>query len=307
MISCFFIQTRDTQTSDLAMSSPRSMLLNHGIRPKQSLGQNFLCDPQAAEAIVRHARIRPTETVMEIGSGTGALTIPASRTAAAVYAVETDGRLMALLSETIRENGLANVMIINSSFMDVDLSTLHEKAKQRLVVLGNLPYYISSQILIRLVRNRRYIDRAILMFQQELADRITAVPGNRDYGRLSVLLRYCAAVKPLMRVRKELFFPRPKVASAVVGITFDQSVETDERQDDLLFDIIKTAFAKRRKTIRNALTSGKPEISAAIWDRILEQAGISGGERAEALDASNYLDICRYYKELAANRTEPKK
>ena len=289
------------------MSSPRSLLINHGIRPKQSLGQNFLCDPQAAEAIVRHARISPAETVVEIGSGTGALTIPAARTAADVYAVETDGRLMAVLSETIQEYDLANVTIINRSFMDVDLPELYEKAGRRLVVLGNLPYYISSQILIRLIRNRRYIDRAILMFQQELADRITASPGSRDYGRLSVLLRYCAAVKPLMRVRKELFFPRPKVASAVVGITFTHSPGSDDRQDDLLFDIIKTAFAKRRKTIRNALTSGKPEIPATAWDRILDQAGISGGDRAEALDASNYHDICRYYKELTETRTEPKK
>ena len=307
MIGCFFIQTHDTQASDLAMSSPRSLLINHGIRPKQSLGQNFLCDPQAAEAIVRHACISPAETVVEIGSGTGALTIPIARTAADVYAVETDGRLMAVLSETIQEYDLANVTIINRSFMDVDLPELYEKAGRRLVVLGNLPYYISSQILIRLIRHRRYIDRAILMFQQELADRITAVPGSRDYGRLSVMLRYCGTVKPLMRVRKELFFPRPKVASAVVGITFDQFTEADDGRDNLLFDIIKTAFAKRRKTIRNALTSGKPEIPATVWDQILEQAGISGGERAEVLDASDYLDICRYYKELAANRPEPEK
>lgn len=288
-------------------SSPRRLLAGRNIRPKQSLGQNFLCDPQAAEAIVRHARIGPSDTVLEIGAGTGALTIPAARAAAAVYAVETDGRLIGLLEGSLRENGLDNVSVINSSFMEVDTAALHRVSGQRLVVLGNLPYYISSQILVRLIQTRRYIDRAILMFQQELADRITAPPGNRDYGRLSVMLRYCAIVKPLMRVKKELFFPRPKVASTVVGITFDQSPPIHDCEDELMFDIIKAAFAKRRKTIKNALAAGRPEVPVSVWERILQHADISGGLRAEALDAPDYLDICKYYKELIEDKTKPNK
>ncbi len=285
------------------MASPRALLASRDIRPKQSLGQNFLCDPQAAEAIVRHACINPSDTVVEIGSGTGALTFAAARTAATVFAIETDRRLVGLLTEMTQENDLDNITIINRSFMDVDLARLYEKTGQRLVVLGNLPYYISSQILVRLIRSRRYIDRAVLMFQQELADRITALPGNKTYGRLSVMLRYCATVKSVMRVKKDLFFPKPKVASAVVAIRFNQPIKNGDCEDDLLFEIIKIAFAKRRKTIKNALTTGKPEIPASVWEQILRQSGINGNDRAEVLDAPDYLDICKYYKELTRDRT----
>jgi 16S rRNA (adenine1518-N6/adenine1519-N6)-dimethyltransferase len=282
------------------MPSPKTLLTARDIRPKKSLGQNFLCDPQAAEAIVRHGRIGPEDTVVEIGAGTGALTVPAARAAAGLYAVETDGRLMEVLTENIRENDLDNVTIVNRSIMDVDLAGFYEKAGRRLVVMGNLPYYISSQILVRLIQARRFIERAVLMFQQELADRITAPPGSRDYGRLSVMLRYCAEVKSLMHVRKELFYPRPQVASVVVGIVFNRALESAACDDEMLFDIIKTAFSKRRKTIRNALSSGNPEIPPATWDQVLEKAGIHPDSRAEALDAPAYVDICRGCKELAA-------
>ncbi|MEW6076558.1 MAG: 16S rRNA (adenine(1518)-N(6)/adenine(1519)-N(6))-dimethyltransferase RsmA [Thermodesulfobacteriota bacterium] len=280
------------------MSSTKALLTAHDVRPKKSLGQNFLCDPQAAEAIVRHGRIGPADTVVEIGAGTGALTVHAARAASRVYAVETDSRLMDVLTETIREKDIGNVTIVNRNFMDVDLAEFFEKAGSKLVVMGNLPYYISSQILVRLIEKRRLIDRAVLMFQQELADRIAAPPGSRDYGRLSAMLRYCAEVRPLMRVRKELFYPRPAIASAVVGILFKPSSETVSCDDELLFEIIKTAFAKRRKTIKNALASGKSGAPPALWDQILEQAGIDPESRAEALDAPAYVDICRWYKAL---------
>ncbi len=286
------------------MPSPRALLTARDIRPRKKLGQNFLCDPQAAQAIVRHAHITPADTVVEIGAGTGALTIPAAHAAAIVYAIEPDYRLIDLLAENVRENGLGNVSIINAGFMDVDLSELYEKAGQRLIIMGNLPYYLSSQILVRLIKTRRYIERAVLMFQQELADRLTAPPGNREYGRLSVMLRYCAEIKPLMRVKKELFFPRPKVASTVVGIIFYSPETFEACDDDRLFEIIKIAFAKRRKTIRNALVSGKPEVPSTIWDQVLRQAGVNREDRAETLDASDYLDICRYYKKLVDNNME---
>jgi len=286
------------------MPSPKTLLSIRNIHPKQSLGQNFLCDPQAAEAIVRHGKISPTDAVIEIGAGTGAMTIPTARAAAMVYAIETDGRLIGLLDETIKSSGLDNISVQNSDFMDVDIAGLFEKAGQRLVVMGNLPYNLSSQILVRLIHKRRYIKRAVLMFQQELADRITAPPGNREYGRLSVMLRYCADVKPLMRMKNDLFFPRPKVASTVVGIVFKNFMPNDDADDELLFEIIKIAFAKRRKTIKNALTSGKPEVSPEIWEQVLQQAGINRGNRAETLDASDYLEICKYYKILTGEHPE---
>ena len=280
------------------MRSPKTLLMARDIRPRQTLGQNFLCDPQTAAAIVRHGNIRPDDTVVEIGAGTGALTVPAARAAARVFAIETDGRLIDLLTDTLQKNRLENVSIHHNDFMDIDLADFYSKTGQRLIVMGNLPYYLSSQILVRLVQERRYIKRAVLMFQQELADRIAAGPGSRKYGRLSVMLRYCADIKPLMRIKKELFYPKPKVTSAVVSIDFKGFTGAGDCEENLLFEIIKIAFAQRRKTIKNALTAGKPDIPQGMWKAVLEKAGINPGSRAEALDASDYIDICKYYKAL---------
>ena len=296
------IWNRD-KTLSFAMPKPKAQLRARDIRPRQSLGQNFLCDPQAAEAIVRLARITSQDTIVEIGAGTGALTVPAARTAKKVFAIETDGRLIDPLTEALRDNGLDNVEVIHRDFMTMDLDRLYAQAGRPLIVLGNLPYYISSQILVRLVEQRRLIERAVLMFQRELAERITAAPGGRDYGRLSAMLRYCAEVKPLMRVRSELFFPRPKVASAVIGIVFKDTASGPLPDEERLFEIIKIAFAQRRKTIKNALSSGLTQATPAVWEEILRRAGIAPEKRAEALDAADYVDICKYYMELAENRS----
>lgn len=286
------------------MTTPVSLLKAHHLRPRKSLGQNFLCDPGTAETIIRRARLSGTGTVLEVGAGTGALTVAAARQAARVYAVETDGRLIEILAENLRSAGLDNVHIIHADFMDLDLAGL-ETAGAPLTVIGNLPYYLSSQILVRLITHRRQLDRAVLMFQQELADRLTAAPGGRDFGRLSVMLRYCAAVSPLLRVRRQMFFPRPAVDSQVVEIRFRRPDTPPDCPDALLFQIIKAAFGRRRKTIKNALSGSGLGLSPAAWAALLERAGLSPAARAETLDAPDYVAICRYYQQTQEENTRP--
>lgn len=284
------------------MKSPRTLLRAHDITPKKSLGQNFLCDPQASEMIIRRCGLTPADTVLEIGSGTGALTIPAARAAARIHAIETDERLIELLDNAVAENRLDNVTIHHKNVMDLDIPAMAKGAGGRLIVIGNLPYYLSSQILIRLVDTRAYIHRAILMFQQEVARRVTALPGTGEYGRLSVIMGYCAAVTTVARLKPDLFYPRPQVHSQVIEIEFKNIPATGGCDEALLFDIIKHAFGKRRKTLKNALSSGMPGPCAPSWMDILGDAGVDPGVRAETLTPEDFINICNAYKSTYGNK-----
>ncbi|MDY6905939.1 MAG: 16S rRNA (adenine(1518)-N(6)/adenine(1519)-N(6))-dimethyltransferase RsmA [Thermodesulfobacteriota bacterium] len=278
------------------MQSPKALLKANHIIPKKSLGQNFLCDRQASEMIVRRCGISTNDTVVEIGAGTGALTVPAAKAADRLHAIETDGRLIKILENVVAKNQLNNVVIHHQNVMDADLSDLADDAHGKLIVIGNLPYYLSSQILIRLVTSRHVINRAVLMFQQEVAQRISAAPGTGEYGRLSVIMGYCADVTPLARLKPDLFFPRPQVHSEIIEIKFKPVPSHANCDDDTLFDIIKHAFGKRRKTLKNALTSGMPGPGGQAWTDILTRAGVDPGARAETLTAANFVSICNSYK-----------
>lgn len=286
------------------MTSPRTILSDHDISPKKSLGQNFLCDPQAAEMIVRKCGLAKEDVVVEIGPGTGALTIPAARQAARVYAIETDGRLIGLLKDAVRDAGLDNVTVLHQDILKTDIREICREACRKLVVMGNLHYYISSQILMDLVEKREAVDRAVLMFQQELARRIAAPPGGREYGRISVALRYCAELSTVARLKPNLFFPRPGVDSEVVRVVFRPWPASGDCDETLFFDMIKAAFATRRKTIKNALSAGMPRLSAAAWEELLGRAGVSPSARAETLDVPDFLSICRHYAAAAGGGSE---
>jgi len=205
------------------MTSPKVLLNAWNLRPKKKLGQHFLVDPSTAEMIVRRSRITSKDTVMEIGAGLGALTIPLAKIAGCVYAVETDPQLAQLLKTELLVHKLANVEIIEKNILRVDIHSMAKKRRNRLIVMGNLPYNISSQVLVQLIETRDHVNRAILMFQKELARRITASPGNKDYGRLTVMLSYCAEIKSIAAIASSLFYPAPKIDSEVVEVNFNIS------------------------------------------------------------------------------------
>ncbi len=280
------------------MTSPKTLLTARAIHPRKRLGQNFLCDPQAAEMIVRRAGLEAGETVVEIGAGTGALTVPAARRVSRLYAVETDPRLLELLEESLRDQGLTNVLIRHEDALQTDLRELAAETGRPLTVIGNLPYNISSQVLIQLIHQRKAVARAVLMFQQELADRLTAAPGGRDFGRLTVMLRYCADITPLARLKPDLFYPRPRVFSEVLAIRFKADTGLPPTEETLLFAIIKAAFGNRRKTIKNALLHQDLGLIPELCEAALKQAGIDDRARAETLDAQNYVALCQSYTAL---------
>jgi len=273
------------------MTSPKALLTGWNIRAKKQLGQNFLSDPSTAEMIVRRAGIGPEEVVLEIGAGLGAMTIPTAEVAKTVFAVETDGRIIDLLKTELLARNLRNVTVLHQDVLRLDLDEFVPKKENRLVIIGNLPYNISSQILIRLIQWRHRIERAVLMFQKELAGRIAAPPGGKDYGRISVLIQYCADIRQLAVIPCSQFFPKPSVESAILSLSFHHPPLYPVEDEDLLFRLIKAAFSKRRKTLKNALKSSDLLLPQHHIETVLEKADIHPVRRAETLTVEEFVKL----------------
>lgn len=280
------------------MTSPVSLLKAWKLRPKKQLGQNFLADPSIPRMIVDRAGISAEEIVLEIGAGLGALTVPAARAAKRVYAVETDRGLIDLLQTELLLYKADNVTVLTQDILRFDLADFvrREGIDRPLVVIGNLPYHISSQIVVRLIDGRRWVDRAAMMFQKELARRFMAKPGGRDYGRLSVMLAYCAEVRSLAEVRADLFFPKPKIDSEVIEVRFRKTLENPASDEAFLFQVVKAAFGQRRKTLRNALAGSELRIAPEAAGLALDAAGIDAARRAETLSVAEFVALSHALK-----------
>jgi len=273
------------------MTSPRALLQAWNIRVDKRLGQHFLTDPAMAAVIVQAAALSSRDVVLEIGAGLGALTFLAARQAGRIVAVEKDARLADLLRSEFMANGINNVVLLQKNILRVDIQALAAEAGGRLVVIGNLPYNISSQILVQLISVRHAVTRAVLMFQMELAERLKAGPGGRDYGRLSVMIQYCAELKSVGRVTAKNFFPRPKVDSAVLSIVFKTPSDLSPEEEDFFFKVIRAAFGQRRKKLRNSLAGSELGLSTEAAQQALERAHIDPSRRAETLDVAEFLAL----------------
>jgi 16S rRNA (adenine1518-N6/adenine1519-N6)-dimethyltransferase len=284
------------------MKSPRKLLRAKGIHPRKSMGQHFLNDPNIAGSIVRRAQLGPDDVVVEIGAGLGALTLPLAAQVKHVFAVESDKKIAAILNEELLASDARNVTIIERDILQCDLQALAQRAHASFKVAGNLPYHISSQALVHLIHFREVIEAAFLMFQKEVADRLTAKPGTKTYGRLSVLIQYCARTYPLVSVASTAFFPRPKVDSKVVAIEFQDPVPFSATDETLLFQIIRAAFGKRRKTLRNALRGSDLEYGDETVSAVLALAGIDEKRRAETLRVEEFVRLANLFYEPGNSR-----
>jgi 16S rRNA (adenine1518-N6/adenine1519-N6)-dimethyltransferase len=273
------------------MTSPKTLLTAWNIRARKQLGQHFLADPSTAQMIATRAKISSNDIVFEIGAGLGALTIPLAQVAEKVYAVEKDQRLYDLLKAELLANNVSNVTLIPKNILNVDYQSITEECGRPLLVLGNLPYNISSQIIIQLIHSRKWVSRAILMLQKELAQRITAQPDSKDYGRLTVMLRYCADVKAVATINASVFFPVPKVASEVLEITFKTALQYPQHDETMLYRVIKAAFGNRRKILKNALAASELRVDPQEALQALEMAGINPARRAETLSVSEFVSL----------------
>ena len=288
------------------MTSPKTLLSAWNLHPKKRLGQNFLSDPSTAKMIIARSEITPDDVVLEIGAGLGALTIPLALVADKVYAIEKDPNLTKLLTTELLANNLSNVVLIQKDILDLDLADIFNNEGRKLFVTGNLPYNISSQILVQLIRQRRFVLRAVVMLQKELAQRLISKPSCRDYGRLSVMLQYCADLKPLAPIKAAMFFPKPKVDSEVLKIRFKDVPVHSVSDETFLFEVIKAAFGKRRKTLRNSLSGSDLQINTETASYALELSGIDPGRRAETLSVSEFVNLSSNLKNILMDENSPK-
>ena len=253
--------------------------------PNKRLGQNFLIDPNIVRKIVALAELIPSDHVLEIGPGRGILTEALCRAAGRVTAVEVDSRLHAYL-ET-RQAQLPNVELVCEDALAYPVENL----PMGTVVVANLPYYISTPLLFRLLDQRGRFPRMVLMLQAEVADRLVAKPGGSDYGVLSVMAQYAADITKAFKVSSQCFRPRPEVASAVVLLRAKERTRLSQQEEVEFRSLVKAAFAHRRKTLVNSLRDEGYELLSVAEG--LKQLDIAPTRRAETLSVEDFLRLAR--------------
>jgi 16S rRNA (adenine1518-N6/adenine1519-N6)-dimethyltransferase len=267
------------------------LLMRSGLRPRKSLGQHFLEDPGIINEIISLAHLSSTDVVVEIGSGLGALTVPALHRVYHLVAVEKDPMLLGLLREKFTPQERHKITFISEDVLRLRLKEIYDTFGESLRILGNLPYHISSPFLEQLIGNRHYIRNAILTFQYELAQRLTAVPNNKQYGALTVIAQYYARISPLMKIDRNAFYPKPKVDSMVLEIDFETPYPHKAKSEESLQRVVRAAFSCRRKTILNSLKRVMISTPREILIKALEEASIDPKRRAETLTIDEYIRL----------------
>lgn len=266
----------------------RHILSAFHLRASKRLGQNFLVDAGVVRAIVDAADLSPADTVLEIGPGIGTLTQGLAESGARIVAVELDKKLPAVLAETLK--GYDNVTVVPGDILKLDiLRILNLGAGERFKVVANLPYYITTPILMALLEQHLPIERMVTMVQKEVAVRMTARPGSKDYGALSVAVQYHTDARIVMDVPPRAFMPAPEVTSAVIACRVRETPAVRPSDEKLFFRLVRAAFGQRRKTLLNALTGAgltKEQCRAG-----LAAAGIAESLRGEQLSLADFARL----------------
>jgi len=250
-------------------------------KPKKRFGQNFLQDENILNKIVKEINPQPDDLIIEIGPGYGALTQKLLSSTENLIAVEIDNELSSSLKEKFPD-----LHLINEDFLESDLSKLTSSGK-KLRIVGNIPYNITSPILFKLIENNKLINDAVFMVQLEVAKRMTSDRGTKDYGILAVVLKYFSETKLCFKISPNVFYPKPKVFSALVHINFKEITYPEEEQK-LFIQIVKAAFGNRRKTLKNSLGN-------SIFHEIdFSNSGIDMSLRAENLNVDDFIALTKF-------------
>ncbi|TGE72945.1 16S rRNA (adenine(1518)-N(6)/adenine(1519)-N(6))-dimethyltransferase RsmA [Weissella confusa] len=281
---------------DIATPVRTQAIMNQfGINTKKSLGQNFLTDINILKNIVAAGDVKDTDNVVEIGPGIGALTEQLARAAKQVVAFEIDDRLIPVLDHTMAPYD--NVTIVHNDILKVDLEK--EFAKQftdttaPLKLVANLPYYITTPILMQVLQSGIHFDNIVVMMQKEVADRLSAEPGTKDYGSLTLAVQYRMNAKLAFTVSRTAFVPNPNVDSAIISLTPREPLAVQPRDEKQLFELFKIGFVMRRKTLWNNLTTafGKGEAMQAKLTAALEAIDLDPRTRAEKLSLERFIEL----------------
>ena len=266
------------------------VLQKYGFVFQKRFGQNFLIDTRVLDRIIEASEITKDDFVLEIGPGIGTMTQYLADAAREVTAVEIDDALIPILQDTLKE--WDNVSVIHGDILKTDIRKIaDEKKKGRPIkVAANLPYYITTPIIMGLFESHVPVDSITVMVQKEVADRMQTGPGSKDYGALSLAVQYYADAKVQLNVSASCFMPRPNVDSAVIKLTAHEKpvVDVDEA---LMFKVIRASFNQRRKTLVNALTNSKIFLNKEEGIKILKEIGLNENIRAEKLTLQNFADI----------------
>ena len=279
---------RDRRRS--SVKRPESL---RGVRPDRRLGQNFLVDEEVIAAIIEGSGVSGDDLVIEIGPGTGALTLPLAEKAGRVIAVELDDDMISGLR--VRTFGMDNVEILRGDILETDIKGISEAAMKEhglstLRIIGNLPYYITTPIIMKLLDEDCGAGSITVMMQKEVADRIAAEPGTRADGAVTYFVHWRAEVTELIDVPRECFYPVPGVDSAVLRLDLREVPPAEVRDEEMLRSVIRAGFSMRRKTLLNALASLEGYDRETL-SRALDAAGIDPGRRAESLTLGEFARL----------------
>ena len=269
----------------------KEILGKYNFKFSKSLGQNFLIDGNIVRSIVEKAKITKDDYVLEIGPGIGTLTEELAIKAKKVIGVEIDRKLLPILDESLDKYD--NVEIIHGDILDIDINKLIEEKfdNKKIKIVANLPYYITTPIIGKLIEDDLNIESIVVMVQKEVADRMACPPGSKLYGSLSVFIDFYTRAEIILKVPKTVFMPQPKIDSAIIKLSLkDQLPDIDKEK---FFQVVKAAFSKRRKTVLNSLSTYGFDIEKEIIKEALKQANIDPIRRAETLSTEEFLKISK--------------
>ena len=281
-------------------SNTKEIIEKHGFTFKKSFGQNFLTDTNILNKIVNAADLNDEVGVIEIGPGIGALTEFIARKAKKVVAYEIDPRLIPILAETLAPYD--NVKVIHQDILKADVASMIEeefKDVKHIAVVANLPSYITTPILMGLIEKKLPIDWYVTMMQKEVAERLSANPGSKDYNALSIAVQYYTEAKIALNVPKTVFIPAPNVDSSVVKLTKREQPAVAVENEDFFLEIVHAAFKQRRKTIQNNLNQHFNDLAKEDVTKLLEEAGIVPSRRGETLTIEEFGHLSNvFYKHI---------
>lgn len=268
----------------------KEIIAKHDFTFKKSLGQNFIIDQNILDKIVGAAGLSKEDGVLEIGPGIGALTEKLAQAAGTVVAVEIDQRLLLILQETLAS--YANIQVVHGDVLKLQLHDLFKEKFQnckRVNVVANLPYYVTTPIVMKLLEDKLPLNQIVVMIQKEVADRMTASPGGKEYGSLSIAVQYYCEPSIVTTVPRTVFVPQPNVDSAVIRLKVREKPPVEVMEEKFFFEVVQASFAQRRKTISNNLLSRFFEKGQRpLLEAILNDCGIDPVRRGETLSIEEY-------------------
>ena len=273
------------------MAFSETLKQKKSLRPVKKLGQHFLVDSAVRDKIISLSGFGKNDRVLEIGPGKGALTLPLARQVDHVVAIEKDVNMVEFLSEHLSKNSCHNVTVIHKDILRTQWADLEPFFARKIQVIGNLPYNISSPVLEWLIDHRAWIKKAVLMFQLEVARRLTAQPGTKAYGALTLLVQYHAEVTGLFKVLRGSFYPIPGVDSMMVSVNFEKPFPERAVHEVYFKKVVKGAFAYRRKTLYNSLKRALHLERSEKLLKAFETSNIDGRSRAEILALPDFLRL----------------